>query len=160
MCFGGRRSRGFSGDGADDLRTRGRAYAEEFAFPGTVRASQKHAGRLAGWRFRVHGEFPNRAKTHGLPSLGTIAAVRDFPVLLVHLIVTLIKLAKPGGLRTVLAESVLVRDQLLILNRGRKRAPSLRPADRIVGFVHACYPSRTSSPVCHRSEAFHTVASA
>jgi putative transposase len=80
----------------------------------------------------VHGELPNRAKTHGLPSLGTIAAVRDFPVLLVHLIVTMIKLAKPGGLRTVLAESVLVRHQLLILNRGRKRAPSLRPADRIV----------------------------
>jgi hypothetical protein len=30
------------------------------------------------------------------------------------------------------AESVLVRHQLLILNRGRKRAPNLRATDRII----------------------------
>jgi len=56
-------------------------------------------------------------------------------------IVTLIRFAKPGGLRSVVAESVLVRHQLLILNRGRKRAPNLRPVDRIVAamctlFIH------------------------
>jgi hypothetical protein len=32
----------------------------------------------------------------------------------------------------VVAESVLVKHQLLILNRGRKRAPNLRAADRIL----------------------------
>ena len=32
----------------------------------------------------------------------------------------------------MVAESVLVRHQLLILNRGRKRAPNLRAADRII----------------------------
>ena len=52
-----------------------------------------------------------------------------FPVLLLHSIVTLIRMAKPGGFRSVLAESVLIRHQLLILNRGRKRAPNLRSAD-------------------------------
>src|SRR5207249_3740692 len=32
----------------------------------------------------------------------------------------------------VVAESVLVKHQLLILNRSRKRSPNLRPADRVV----------------------------
>jgi hypothetical protein len=57
--------------------------------------------------------------------------MRDF-IALVHSIATLVQLAKPGGLRCVVAESVLVRHQLLVLNRGRKRAPNLRPADRII----------------------------
>src|SRR5436309_4318638 len=55
-----------------------------------------------------------------------------FLMLLVHLIVTLARLAKPGGLRSVVAESMLVRHQLLILNRGRKRAPNLRVSDRMI----------------------------
>ena len=58
--------------------------------------------------------------------------MRDFAILFVHLIVTLARLASPGGLRSVVAESVLVRHQLLILNRGRKRAPNLRATDRII----------------------------
>jgi hypothetical protein len=37
-------------------------------------------------------------------------------VLTVHLIVTLVRLTKPGGLRSLLAESVLIRHQLLILD--------------------------------------------
>jgi hypothetical protein len=35
----------------------------------------------------------------------------------------------------VVAESVLVRHQLLILNRGRQRAPNLRVADRFIAGV-------------------------
>src|SRR5262252_10079209 len=58
--------------------------------------------------------------------------MRDFAIVFVHLIVTLARLARPGGLRSVVAESVLVRHQLLILNRGRKRAPNLRATDRII----------------------------
>ena len=46
--------------------------------------------------------------------------------------ITVLRLAMPRGARCVLAESVLVKHQLLILNRGRKRAPNLRPADRII----------------------------
>ncbi len=61
-----------------------------------------------------------------------IAAMRDLLILFVHLIVTVARLAGPGGLRCVVAESVLVRHQLLVLNRGRKRAPNLRTADRII----------------------------
>ena len=58
--------------------------------------------------------------------------MRDFVILLVYLIVTLARLARPGGLLSVVAESVLIRHQLLILNRGRKRAPDLRAAGRIL----------------------------
>ena len=58
--------------------------------------------------------------------------MRDFAILLVHLIVTLARLTRPGGLRSVVAESVLTRHQMLILNRGRKRAPNLRAMDRII----------------------------
>src|SRR4029434_7245979 len=58
--------------------------------------------------------------------------MRDFASVFVHLIVTLARLATPGGLRSVVAESVLVRHQLLILNRGRKRAPNLSATDRII----------------------------
>src|ERR1700745_2784725 len=59
--------------------------------------------------------------------------MRDIFTLLLHAIVTIIiRLAQPGGLRAVVAESVLMRHQVLILNRGRKRAPNLRSSDRII----------------------------
>ena len=58
--------------------------------------------------------------------------MRDFIVLFVHLIITMVQLAKPGGFRSVVAESVLIRHQLLILNRGRKRAPNLCAMDRFI----------------------------
>jgi hypothetical protein len=41
-----------------------------------------------------------------------------------------IRLCRPGGLRSVVAESVLMRHQVLILHRGWKRAPNLRSSDR------------------------------
>ena len=58
--------------------------------------------------------------------------MRDIFILFLYAIVTIIRLGTPGGLRCVVAESVLMRHQLLILNRGRKRAPNLRSSDRIV----------------------------
>ena len=50
----------------------------------------------------------------------------------IHLIVTLARLLGPGGMRSVVAESVLVKHQLLILNRSRARSPNLRTSDRLV----------------------------
>jgi transposase InsO family protein len=58
--------------------------------------------------------------------------MRDVVVLFVHLVVTVVRLIRPGGLRSVVAESALVKHQLLILNRGRKRAPNLRAVDRVL----------------------------
>src|ERR1700756_2103918 len=58
--------------------------------------------------------------------------MRDIFALFLHVIVTVIRLARPGGLRSVVAESTLIRHQLVILNRGRKRAPNLRVSDRVI----------------------------
>jgi putative transposase len=63
--------------------------------------------------------------------------VRDLGVLLLHLLATVARLAGPGGARSVVAESVLVKHQLLILNRARKRSPNLRLSDRMVAGVCA-----------------------
>ena len=68
--------------------------------------------------------------------------MRDFLILFVHLVVTVARLARPGGLRSVVAESVLFRHQLLVLNRGRKRAPNLRAADRIIAGLCALFLRR------------------
>src|SRR5215467_6985201 len=58
--------------------------------------------------------------------------MRDIFTVFLHAIVTIIRIAQPGGVRAVVAESVLMRHQVLILNRGRKRAPNLRSSDRII----------------------------
>src|SRR5215472_13903172 len=58
--------------------------------------------------------------------------MRDIFTVFLHAIVIIIRLGRPGGLRSVVAESVLMRHQVLILNRGRKRAPNLRSSDRII----------------------------
>jgi hypothetical protein len=65
--------------------------------------------------------------------------VRDLTLLLLHLLTTVACLAGPGGARSVVAESVLVKQQLLILNRSRKRCPNLRLADRMVAGVCALF---------------------
>ena len=75
--------------------------------------------------------------------LAIIAPMRDLLFLLVHLIVIVVRLANPGGPRRVIAESVLLRHQLLILNRGRKRAPNLRPLEWIVSCRVLICQSRT-----------------
>jgi len=63
--------------------------------------------------------------------------VRDLAVLFLHVLATVARLAGPGGARSVIAESVLVKHQLLILNRSRKRSPNLRLSDRVVAGVCA-----------------------
>jgi transposase InsO family protein len=48
---------------------------------------------------------------------------------------TVVQVVRPGGVRAVVAESVLAKHQLLILNCSRRRAPNLRVLDRpIAGF--------------------------
>ena len=58
--------------------------------------------------------------------------MRDLAILFLHLLATVARLAGPGGARSVVAESMLVKHQLLILNRSRKRSPNLRLADRMI----------------------------
>ena len=50
--------------------------------------------------------------------------MRDLAVLFLRLLATVARLAGPDGVRSVVAESVLVKHQQLILNRSRKRSPT------------------------------------
>jgi hypothetical protein len=70
--------------------------------------------------------------------------MRDLVALFIHLLTTIALLSRPGGVRSVAAESVLAKHQLLILNRSRQRAPNLRPTDRIIAGLCALLirPSR------------------
>ena len=70
--------------------------------------------------------------------------MHDMLVVLVHSIVTLVRLLEPGGLRAVVAESALTRHPILILNRSRKRAPNLRVSDRFIAGLSTLlmHPSR------------------
>ncbi len=43
--------------------------------------------------------------------------MRDQVILFIHVIVMFTRLLSPGGIRSVVAESVLLKQQLLILNR-------------------------------------------
>jgi hypothetical protein len=63
--------------------------------------------------------------------------VHELAILFRHLLATVARLAGPGGARSVIAESVLVTQQLLILNRSRSRSPHLLLADRKVAGVCA-----------------------
>ena len=58
--------------------------------------------------------------------------MRDLFLLAVQLIVTLAKLARPGGVRSVIAESLLLKHQLIISGRFRRRAPPLTTINRFV----------------------------
>ena len=61
--------------------------------------------------------------------------MREVFYLLFHLLTTLAKLLKPGGSRTVIAENLLLKQQLLIHSRARERAPNLSTKDRtLLGF--------------------------
>ena len=52
--------------------------------------------------------------------------------LIAHLLVTLARLARPGGVRAVVAESLAVKHQLLIMKRSQRRSPNLTAWDRVI----------------------------
>ena len=62
--------------------------------------------------------------------------MKDVIYLLFDLLTTLAKLLRPGGSRTVIAENLLLKQQLIIHSRSRQRAPNLTTQDRtILGFL-------------------------
>jgi hypothetical protein len=58
--------------------------------------------------------------------------MRDLFILAIHLLVTLVRPFRPGGVRAAAAESLLLKHQLLISNRSRHRAPNLTTLNRVV----------------------------
>ena len=58
--------------------------------------------------------------------------MKDVIYLLFDLLTTLAKLLRPGGSRTVIAENLLLKQQLIIHSRSRQRAPNLTTQDRTI----------------------------
>src|SRR5262245_45624204 len=82
----------------------------------------------------VHGEFVISRSNGGcvqsceLPTSLMIHLL----ILAVHLLATIAKLVRPGGVRAVVAESLVLKQQLLISSRARRRAPNLNSFDRFL----------------------------
>ena len=53
-------------------------------------------------------------------------------VLFIHLLATLARLLGPGGVRSIVANSLLLKHQLLAVNSSRQRSPNLGASDRIL----------------------------
>ncbi len=51
---------------------------------------------------------------------------------LLHLAVMIAKVCGPGGVRAVIAENLILKQQLIVLRRARKRAPNLALSDRLL----------------------------
>jgi putative transposase len=53
-------------------------------------------------------------------------------LLLLHLLTTIAKLLGPDGAKAVVADSLLMKQQLLVISRSRRRAPNLSALDRFL----------------------------
>ncbi len=58
--------------------------------------------------------------------------MKDVIYLLVDLLTTLARLFRPGSARSVIAENLLLKQQLIIHSRSRQRAPNLTTRDRVL----------------------------
>ena len=56
----------------------------------------------------------------------------DVLLAVLHLAVVGAKLCGAGGVRAVIAENLLLKQQLIVLRRRRQRAPNLMPRDRLL----------------------------
>jgi len=61
--------------------------------------------------------------------------MNDILILLAHLLSAITKLQEPDDARAIVADSLLMKQQLLVINRSRRREPNLSVLDRfLLGF--------------------------
>ncbi len=83
--------------------------------------------------WRIPNPTSNRcAPCARLDSSSSWRIVKLVIILFVHLVGRLAMLLSLGGVKAVLAENLLLKQQLLVLQRSRLRAPSLRPTERLL----------------------------
>ena len=58
--------------------------------------------------------------------------MKNLLITLLHFAVVTAKLCGPGGVRAVIAENLVLKQQLIVLRRGRQRAPNLALSDRLI----------------------------
>ena len=59
------------------------------------------------------------------------SVMKNLFLLFVPILTTIVKLLRPGGAKALVSENLLLKKQLLIIGRSRKRAPNLTPVDRL-----------------------------
>jgi hypothetical protein len=106
---------------------------------------------------RVAGELLFRPMiAQGSPSCYDFAT-RNLIVLFIHFIATLAWLLGPGGVGSIVVKSLLLRHQLLIVNRSRQRSPNLFAWDRILARLDgALVAFNSSAPFRNCTEALDT----
>lgn len=83
--------------------------------------------------------------------------MKELFILIAHLFTTLVRLAQPGGVRSVVAQSLALKHQLLVLQRRRKRAPPLKSWDRLFFGLYSLWLSsnrRTKVSIVLRPSSF------
>src|SRR5215510_6598215 len=58
--------------------------------------------------------------------------MRNLLLTLLHLAIVAARLCGRGGVRAVIAENLLLKQQLIVLRRARRRAPNLTRSDRLL----------------------------
>jgi hypothetical protein len=58
--------------------------------------------------------------------------MKNVLVVVIHLLTVVAKLLGPGGIKGIIAENLLLKQQLLVVCRPWQRAPNLLPYDQVV----------------------------
>ena len=58
--------------------------------------------------------------------------MRSVILLFIDLVILLATTLKPGGVKSVIAENLLLKHQLIVLDRARRKAPNLKSSDRFL----------------------------
>ncbi|XOV85430.1 MAG: helix-turn-helix domain-containing protein [bacterium] len=58
--------------------------------------------------------------------------MRSVILLAVHIFVVFAKMLRSGGIKAIIAENLLLKQQLIVLGRSRRKAPNLRTSDRFI----------------------------
>ena len=85
--------------------------------------------------------------------------MKDVMFLVFNLLTTVAKLLGPGGGKAVIAENLLLKQQLIIHSRSRQRAPNLSAHDRaLLGFWSLFLNPPTHCQVSNYHQAFYPAA--
>lgn len=58
--------------------------------------------------------------------------MKSAALLLFHILVITGKILRPGGFRAIIAENLMLKQQLIVIARSRKKAPNLKTTDRFI----------------------------
>jgi putative transposase len=74
--------------------------------------------------------------------------MKNYIILIWHILTTIAKLLKPGGAREIVAENIVLKQQLMVLTRSKKRSPKLTSSDRFILGLWSLFLSPTRIPKC------------